>query len=401
MKTNLAILNSALDVPEIQNGAAAHSGGADTEAVYRLNIPGITTNIGDHAAANSGSHKSHSSFTQSLSAYATGWRDQEGATDMLNFIAPQVPVGKGHFEYKAGMASDANLLLDQQNLARGRKQDFPEISHGADQKTCKVENYGLMCCYDIDTDDYPGIDEDIVAHLLGIMERSALARAISVLADNATVTAADIDWSGENCNPDKDLKALRRTAKPGNCGMLPNRILFSGEAWDGRSCCYDGQNNAAANARAGYSLERLAGYLNMRNGSVIASELVGQTRAGTEDLVDTNKVFTFYAQQSASRMDSSAIKRFVFRPSRGSQMRVHRWDSHGAGKLRFIAVESYETIKATAPDGICCANIILPDGLTLDKMPTDGGDGGGEGGADPKKLEQTASKPKTRAAAKK
>jgi hypothetical protein len=169
-------------------------------------------------------------FSEPLTSYATGWRDENDLEGLLNFIAPPVQVGR-KFEYKRADNTEA-FLLDVDD-ARAIGADFKRVEYRGSTVIDKTQNRGLTMRIDLDAvGDMPNWRELYTGRLLERVLRSELRRAIDVLVTGAANVNKTWDLSAGK-DPDQDVLTELIAAVDAS-GLRPNRVVFGDVAWQRR-----------------------------------------------------------------------------------------------------------------------------------------------------------------------
>ncbi len=281
-------------------------------------------------------------YSEPLTAFTVGWKDSEKIEDLLNFVAPIVPVAR-RFEFK--VADNAEPFLSETDDIRSIGSAFKRVEFTGTSVTSKTYNKGLTIR--VDHDDVAGDDwrERYVQLLLQRLYRNELRRAISALSGNAV--SQDYVWSNSSGtpNPDSDIRSELEAAA-NVTGIRPNRIIFGEGAWDMRSDAYDFQNNAGANRAAGLSLEELARKLFVDEVRVMGARYQD---VSSKTAILGNEIYAFYTKNEIMKDEPANIKRFVTPIDGGSTFRVYV-DEHS--KFSDITVEHYSNIVITSATGI-------------------------------------------------
>lgn len=281
-------------------------------------------------------------YSEPLTQYATGWTDGENLQELLDYVAPRVPVGR-RFEFKAAVNSEA--FLSELDDLRGIGSEFKRIEYKGTTVNSKTDNRGL--CYRLDLDEEgAGIltEELIVARILQRLRRNQYRRAITALLAACNNTAKT--WSSGTPTPNEDVRAALLRAQA-TSGLVPNRLLIDWQAW-----AYRGQGLAAQSLNAGsiasYAQTPMdvAAFLGIESAKL--SKAVYQTSATAKTLITNAKVIAFIGQDAPSRDDPTNVKRFVT-PVGDGDFRVYR-NPVGA-KFVDISVEYYDQIVGTATVG--------------------------------------------------
>lgn len=285
---------------------------------------------------------SAANFSEPLTAFSIGWKDPENIEDLLDFVAPAVPVGK-RFEFKKG--SEKEAFFTEEDDVRAIGASFKRVEFSGSSVMGKTLNKGLTIR--LDHDDIVGDDwrERYLRLLLKRIYRNELRRAIQAL-DSAAKTDSSI-WSLEangQKNPDADLREKLATAAD-EAGIRPNRILFGEGAWDLRSDVYDCQNTAAAQRAATSSLEDLAHRLFVDEIRILTGRF--QTGSGTGKMLGAD-IYMFNSRNDLVKDEPANIKRFIT-PIDGAKFRVYE-ETHS--KYTDLTVEHYSNVMVTSSAGI-------------------------------------------------
>ena len=125
-------------------------------------------------------------FSEPLTTYATGWRDQDGLQDLLDFIAPPTEVPR-RFEYQT--FPNAEAFLTETDDIRGIGADFKRVEYTSNKATGTTLNKGLTLRVDLDNvDQNTNWRERTIGKLQERILRNEVRRAITLLAAAATNT---------------------------------------------------------------------------------------------------------------------------------------------------------------------------------------------------------------------
>lgn len=281
-------------------------------------------------------------YSEPLTAFTVGWKDSEKIEELLNFIAPVVPVAR-RFEFK--IADNAEAFLSETDDIRSIGSAFKRVEFTGTSVTSKTYNKGLTIR--VDHDDVAGDDwrERYVQLLLQRLYRNELRRAISALSGNAV--SQNYVWSHTTGtpNPDADIRTELEAAT-NITGVRPNRVIFGEGAWDMRSDAYDFQNNAGAARAAGLSLDELARKLFVDDARVMGARYQD---ISSKTAILGNEIYAFYTKNDIMKDEPANIKRFVTPIDGGGTFRVYV-DEHS--KFSDITVEHYSNIVITSATGI-------------------------------------------------
>ncbi len=288
-----------------------------------------------------------SHYSEALTGYAVGYRDESGLDEANQFYGPDVPVGR-FFQYME--FDNEDYFKADKDDRRAIGEDFKRVKMHGRIKTAKVPNRGLMMCVDEDeVGDDPNWRERKVGQLINRLKRNSLRRKIALL--KAAATASALVWDQSNGkDPDQDI-IQELIAANDESGLMPNRVGYGHGAWAKRVASHRAQNNAGGFASAGLTAEQVAGFLNVDEVHVTKSRYQdGSDKAQ----VLANEVLAFTAEDGLGAEDASNIKNF-YSPVGGERYRVYEWQV--GPKLYNIVVEHYELPLITSLLGIRLANI--------------------------------------------
>lgn len=291
-----------------------------------------------HAASES--RFSASNFSEALTAFSSGYKDPENLAELLEFVAPSVPVGR-RFEFKR--TNNAEAFLCETDDVRAIGSSFKRVEYSGESVNEKTLNKGLTIR--IDHDEVVGNDwqERYVQLLIQRLYRNELRRAIAVL-DGASVASTQT-WNSQS-NPDADLRKALLTAA-NTSGIRPNRILFGEAAWDIRATAYEGKELTASLRCADMQPQDLARKLLVDEAKVIRARY--QNTANSKSQIVGNSVYAYFAQSAITKDEPSNLKRFLTSVDHGSNFRVYTEDHT---KYTEISVEHYSNIVVTSDLGI-------------------------------------------------
>ena len=281
-------------------------------------------------------------FSQPLTAFATGWKDNDDLVSMLEFIAPTVHVGR-RFEFKK--ADNSECFLSEEDDVRAIGSSFKRVEYSGNSVNEKTLNKGLTMR--IDHDDVSGDNwqERYVQILIQRMYRNELRRAITALQSIATKPITTI-WTGLKGNPDSDL--LDAIIKAGNeAGIDPNRALFGRSAWQIRHNAYASSDKAGAFAGLIMQPNQFAAVVGLDDVR-ISKERFNNTTTGEKKPMVNDSIVVFHGQGTIDKDDASTLKRFVT-PIDGQQYRVY---IQPHAKYTDITLEHYSNIITTSTLGV-------------------------------------------------
>jgi hypothetical protein len=283
-------------------------------------------------------------YSAPLTSYAVGWKDPNDAFDLLEFIAPTVPVGR-RFEWKKANNSE-EFLSETFDDQRAEGSDFKRVEYTSQDVTDKTINKGLSTAVDLDqaTGEW---ELATTAKLLRRLRRNELRRGFAALTAAAVNT--NKVW-GNGSDPDveviNDLAAAASVT-----GVRPNRVLYGDEAYNYRRGAFRAQDNPGAYASADLNPAELASLLTVDR-VAIARARYQSTGTAKTNLVG-NRVMMFFALDGVDTDDPTNIKRFAtqFTPEQeGGYFRVYRQQL--SAKLVLITVEHYSKIVVTFSGGV-------------------------------------------------
>lgn len=330
----------------------------DTEQKEFLQIvgPEVDLKVGMMGVANESRFDS-AFLSEPLTAYVAGYRDPTNLDDILNYVAPRVPVGR-RFEYYKG---------DKNSEFYAEKDDADVRSIGADFKVIKIQgsvvsartlSKGLTIRMDRDEAendaDFERKQQLKVAKIMRILRRTELIRAMTLLVA-AGGTATQKNWAQATGNTDPDSDVLSAIDATRASGVIANRILYADSAFTLRILGLRAQDNPGGYASSGMTLEQLAAFLGVdgvRNltGMVYdrsaTTKLSGVGKAGMAGY--RGRVLGFNAQDGLDVDDPSTIKRFVSSAGTGD-FTVFVQDI--SAKIVDVTVSHYSLIAQTMADG--------------------------------------------------
>lgn len=286
------------------------------------------------------------SFSEALTTYATGWRDDAlGIQAELDFMAPSVQVGR-RFEYLENLNFEAYLSGTEEDL-RSSGGDFKTVEMNSTKELGKTSNRGLQIVVDLDdVRDEPNWEQTRVAQLMRRIKINKLRRALAIYTAADTNTAKTWDTTAGK-DPDQDVMTELVTAADA-VGMKPNRVVYGDTAWSKRALSHRAQVTAGGFSSAGLTVEELAGVLGVEG--VLHSNARYSTTKTAKGQVLGTLVLLLTALQNADTEDPSNVKDFWSPTDQGTRYAVHSipWGI----KRHIIAVEHNECMKLTSNIGI-------------------------------------------------
>jgi hypothetical protein len=325
---------------------------ANASALPRLNafLPG------ERLAADSGNNPAgqiclanEARFTtafasEPLTAYATGWADQNNIEKTLDFLFPPVQVSR-RFEFKK--AENAEAFLSEADDLRAIGADFKHVEYRGSTTLEKTINKGLTIRVDLDqVAGMPNWRELYTSRLLQRLLRSELRRAIAAMTAVATNTAKTWDITAGK-DPDQDVLNELASATDAS-GVRPNRLLYGDAAWNKRLLAHRAQASAGGYASAGLTFRELAGWFGI-DGVHVSRERY-QSSASAKSKVVSDIVLAFYAEENVGPDDPSNTKRFWSAVEGGGKYRVY--EQPVSSKLIDLTVEHYSNCIVTSSTGM-------------------------------------------------
>tara|TARA_B100001248_G_scaffold262227_1_gene256831 strand:+ start:4312 stop:5241 length:930 start_codon:yes stop_codon:yes gene_type:complete len=279
-------------------------------------------------------------YSEALTAFAVGWKDPENLKSMLEFIAPNVPVGR-RFEFKS--SANAEAFYSETDDIRSSGSDFKRVEYTGETVYAKTHNKGLTIRVDRDDTTDENWQERYVHLLMQRLYRNEIRRALQALEQSAKTK--DVTWDEES-NPDGDLRnALVEAADA--CGIRSNRMLFGANAWDLRANAYDAQETAGAFRAVELDPKSLASKLLVDDIKILRGRY--QEPGFNKQALVGPDVYTFFGDNVVTKDEPSNLKRFVTPAEAGYNFRVFTEET---SKFIDITVEHYSNIVVTNPLGI-------------------------------------------------
>lgn len=291
-----------------------------------------------HAASESRFSATH--FSEALTAFSSGYKDPENLGELLEFIAPSVPVGR-RFEFKR--SNNAEAFLSETDDVRAIGSSFKRVEYTGQSVNEKTLNKGLTIRIDHDeivSDDW---QERYVQLLIQRLYRNELRRAIAVLDDASTESIQS--WTPQS-NPDADLRKMLITAT-NISGIRPNRLLIGEAAWDSRVTTYEAKEANASFRSADMTPNDLARKLLIDEAKIIRARY--QSHPNKKSQIAGNSIYAYFAQPAVTKDEPSNLKRFITPVDTGSAFRVYIEEQ---SKYTSISVEHYSNIVVTSDLGI-------------------------------------------------
>lgn len=279
-------------------------------------------------------------LSEPLSAYCAGLPIDDGAAELLAFIAPEVKTAK-RFEYtKFG---DGIMLVDEDD-ERAVRGEFKEIDISGDVVNAKLVNHGLTLAID-DDEFFADYEQEAVRILKNRLVANELSRAVA-MAKAAAGTLESKTWkSGGGTNPDLDIRKLI-TSVGDKGGINANRVLVGDAAWTYRLESLLGSQNVASGGQAMFTIDNLRGFVGAEK--ILTCDKRFETKVKDSDgkaakeykAFLANYVLAFNARDGISKFDASTFKRFV--GEEGFKVYVEK-----KTKRTIVTVEHYSLLAQT------------------------------------------------------
>ena len=283
-------------------------------------------------------------FSEPLTSYAVGWKDNTDIVETLNFLCPDVPVGR-RFEFAKGTNSES--FLSETDDIRAIGAAFKRVEFTSSKVNEKCYNKGLTVRVDLDNvNDQPMWKEQYTSRLIQRLYRNELRRAIALAVAAGTNTPKT--WNGSaGQDPDAEMAAVL-VAGTDDSGVELNRILIGANAWQKRFQTLRSANNPGGYTSSTLTPEQLAALLQVDK--VLVSKQRYATSTTAKSQIVGNYVFAFSANDGMTPDDPSNLKRFVANTNDGQRFRV--FEQQISSHLYDITVEHYSNIVVTSTLGI-------------------------------------------------
>jgi len=286
-------------------------------------------------------------FSEPLTNYAVGFKDDANLDAALEFYCPAVPVSR---KFTYGTFDNAEQFLTEDDDSRPIRADFREVEYTSNKVNAATVNRGLQIAVDLDEiEGLPNWEEMYTQKLLRRIKRNSLKRAVALLSAAATNTAKTWDTTAGK-DPDQDVLLELITAAD-LIGIRPNRIGYGDTSWSKRMLSHRAQNTAGGFGSSALTPQALAGLLQVDEVQVTGARYTSSATARTQ--VVGNLVLMFLASSGVDTEDPSNIKRFISMGAGdqgGGQYQVY--SQRVSAKRHIIAVGQYELTKITSTLGI-------------------------------------------------
>lgn len=285
-------------------------------------------------------------LSEPLTEYIVGYPDDEGLADLVEQVAPSVPVGR-RFSYREHNDKEAFQAALNDDDIRPIGASFGEIRLTGTQKDGATDNKGLSILIDNDQGgEDPAVQQRAVANIRGRLLRAELLRVQTILDANDSAENST-NWGPGNAGADPDAQVLGMVDASGDSrGIDANIALYGGGAWVKRRRSYSGRDTAGAISGLRASASDLAGFLGVDQ--VAISKFRYQSSAGAKDKVVGDLVWVYYVKRGAMADDASNIKRFVTATPSG----LFRVYVEPLLKRTRVTLEHYSRVVCTSTLGI-------------------------------------------------
>lgn len=280
-----------------------------------------------------------SAFSAELTGYAAGYKVPD-VTEMLDFIAPPVPVPSRRFEYAKFGDGDFLVDTDDERAAFGT---FKLVKTTGTIVNAKLIHRGLTL--EIDEDEMTaGYAERAVERLKKRLVRNELYRAALMLGTASANTAKKWMATGTGkSTPDGDIMALVKSVAD-ECGIAANRIICGETAWLYRYQAMVASAAIGEGASAKLTPSEVAMLVGVEEMKISKERYQytdtsdGSNKKG--NLLAPNKVFAFNASKGVDIDDPSTFKSFI------GDGGFHVYDEQ-RGVVRLITVHHYSLLAQT------------------------------------------------------
>lgn len=278
-------------------------------------------------------------YSEALTAFTVGWKDNDPIVHLLDFIAPPIEVGR-RFEFKK--ADHSECFLSETDDVRAIGAPFKRVEYNGTTINEKTLNKGLTIRIDHDDAIGENWQERYVQILMQRLYRNELKRALAAL-NSLDKNPETIEWSN-TAQTAPDTHVLKSIIDIANTqGVEPTRALFGRGAWQLRHQYYATHDNAGALAGLLLTPDQLATHYGLEAIEVAKARL---DSAESKSLL--NNVILFNAHHVLDKDDPSNLKRFIT-PTEEGLFRVFV-ENHA--KFTDISVEHYSNIITTSILGV-------------------------------------------------
>jgi hypothetical protein len=338
--------------------------GLDRNALVLPPIPSYSeAGVGQICLANE-ALMTDETFSVPLTYYSVGYRDPENNQALVNFLSPDVQVGR-LFEFK--QHNNAEEFYTEADDIRAIGAEFKRIDYSGSTQFNNTLNKGLGFRYDMDYVSRLGVSQGtyledptvfqqrIVAKILRRLWRNEAVRTVTMAVAAAVNT--NVTWSaatGEGPyvypDPEGDVMAAADAAQLVQ-GIYPNRLLYAKDAWTKRFKGLGLDGNAARFGSRSLTPQQVADITTFD--SAMISRSVYQASSASKARLLSNLVLMFLAMDGVDQDDPTNFKRFTT-PTESGPYRVY---VNNYGKFVDIFVELYSRIVATSTIGVASLTV--------------------------------------------
>jgi hypothetical protein len=273
---------------------------------------------------------SAATINRHLTNFASGLA-QDRAASLANFIAPVVPTGLAHGQYKRYSSKNDFQALNTSRAVGGTRK---RIEFGADDPFFNCLPQGLETTIDdherqLAGENVGNLQEAKIRNLVGAAVHSHEAKVFQAIKDAKAATGGLGVWSNSANDPvaemDAEIEAIAIAT-----GRMPNRIVFGIGAWRVF------RNHAKVLARQpgadliGVSAEQAARMtlnpgIEIRVG-ILSTDAAKFGAAKNATNIVGGEVFIFYASDAPDQYDASFAKTFATRAGMVDAVREYRDD---------------------------------------------------------------------------
>ena len=285
-------------------------------------------------------------LSEPLSEFVSDTPDEEGLDQILEAMAPSVPVGRAFTYLVADTTEQFQAMLNDEDR-REIGGEFGTVRPKGSQANGRTVNKGLTMILDNDQGgEEPAVQQRAVTNLRNRLLRTEIYRTEALLEANDT--ALTPNWGASNTAADPDGNIIADLELGGDArGIDSNIVVYCGGAWNRRFLSLGLGSNAARFATRNLTPQQLAELLGVEK--VVKAKIRYQSSATAKTKIGDLKVFSYYAKAGAMPNDPSNIKRFVTPVPGGGMFRVYITPIL---KRTAITVEHYSSIDLTSSLGI-------------------------------------------------
>lgn len=271
--------------------------------------------------------RAQGTVNQVLTNFAVGVAN-ETADDLANFIAPVVPTGAQHGQYKTFESKDAFQVY---NSARAVGGPRTRIEFGADDAFFNCKPQGLEIGID-DSERDPGadplsIEQAKIRTLVINTNTSHAAKVMGLIKSVKAATGSVGEWSDATVDPVAEIDA-QILAIANATGQMPNRMLLGLGAWSVIKNHVLVRGRLSDNNKESVTMSQFAAMLLNPDIEIKVSAMVRDTaktgKAASNSGIVGNEVFIFLASVNPTQFDPSFAKTFMVSTSPINSVREYR-----------------------------------------------------------------------------